>query len=125
MGLPTATASALDDLAVACLGELHSLKHWAARTALRAFHPFTEGGLGFTSCSAMRAGALAASWSLCLQDVIKATGHTDLFELALRARPLAPALRLTQSLHEEILKAPGTLTLPLSPLAAAQATRSY
>ena len=112
MGLPSATAVALDDTVIATLGSLHSLCDWSTRMALRAFHPFSEGGLGF-SCVAMREGAIAASWPLCLQDVLNATGHADLFELALRARPLAPALRLTQTLHETVLKTTGTLTLPL------------
>ena len=107
MGLPEATAVALDDIIVERMGSLNAFHAWSTPAALRAFHPFTQGGLGFASCAAMRTGAIAASWPLCLQDVIHATGLTDLFELALRARPSAPVLQailaslLTHSTHAE------------------------
>ena len=113
MGLPAATAAHLDDILVAALNDLHNWSNFNAHMAQRAFMPVAEGGLGFASCAATRAGAIASSWALCLPDVLTATGHADLLELAFYARPLGPALNLTLDLHNEILGTTGAVALPL------------
>ena len=115
MGLPAATATQLDDILVGAIKHLHNWSNFNAHMALKAFMPVAEGGLGYASCAAMRAGAIASSWALCLRDVLDATGHADLMDLAFYARPLAPALNLTRDLHVEILGAAGEVALPLPP----------
>ena len=113
MGIPITNAAELDDQVVAALADLHGLRTATPPCATRFFHPVSEGGLGFTSADAVRAGALAASWSFCLPDVLAATGFADLLDLAFHAPPLQPPLRVTQRLHEELLNAQGVVNLPL------------
>ena len=115
MGVPIPTASQLDDQVVAAIVDLHGLRTTTPHNAMIFFHPVSEGGLGFTSATAVRAGALAASWSFCLSDVLAATGFADLLDLAFHAPPLQPPLRLTQRLHEELFEAQSVVNLPLPP----------
>jgi hypothetical protein len=98
----------------AALVELHGLKSTTPHNAMRFFHPVSEGGLGFTSATAVRAGALAASWSFCSQTFSLQTGFADLPRSGV-SRPSSCSRHcgLTQRLHEELLDAQGVVNLPL------------
>ena len=73
VGVPAQTCIALDDVVVSSVEALLGLTFGDAQSRRRVFHPFRQGGLGFTSQRLCAEAAHVASWHVCLPRVLSLT----------------------------------------------------